>query len=154
MLRKTILSLLLFQLLLFSSAAFDRTDPERLLGLQVGDIFQSEDHPSEIFPSRGVEADEDNVVFYYEGGFYLFLFNSRVWQVRYDRTYSGMFKEVSMGMDRTSVLSATLEAGKLPVSTGEDYVTFQLADSPYPVRMKLFFTEDKLDDLYVYRADF
>ncbi len=130
------------------------SDGQALLGSGIENVFQYESIPSEIFSNRGVEVDEDHVVFYYSSGVYLFLFNNRVWQVRYDRTYAGDFRKLEMGQLREEILSRFLETELIPISTGVDYLTFELDDAPYPVRMKLYFSEDILDDLYVYRADF
>jgi hypothetical protein len=57
-------------------------------------------------------------------------------------------------MSRTQVLSSSLEKEQIPLVLGDDYLTFQISESPYPVRMKLYFTEEILDDFYIYRADF
>ena len=153
MFRQITLCSLLFIFLLFHCGAIDLTDPLSILGSELEEIFNSESVPEEIFPNRGEEADEDNVVFYYNNGFYLFLYNNRVWQVRYDRTFSEKLLNLHMTMSRSEILSISLEAGLVPISSDEDFVTFQLGDSPY-VRMKLYFADDQLDDVYVFRADF
>lgn len=154
MFRKISLLVIFFIFGLFHIGALELSDGQALLGSGIEKIFQSESIPSEIFSNRGVEADEDHVVFYYNSGVYLFLFNNRVWQVRYDRTYTGGFRDLKIGQLREEILSRFLETELTPISTGDDYLTFELDDSPYPVRMKLYFSEDLLDDLYVYRADF
>jgi len=145
---------LFFIFILFPGRAIDLSDPLLIIGSGLDEIFNSESVPEEIFPNRGVESDEDNVVFYYSNGFYLFLYNNRVWQIRYDRTFPEDFLNLRMGLSRSEILSLTLQSGQIPISTGIDFVTFQLGDSPYPVRMKLYFSNDILEDFYVFRADF
>ena len=154
MFRKMSLVLLFLNFLIFHSSAIDLLDPLTVLGSTIDDIFQADSRPAEIFPNRGVEPDEDNVVFYYDNGFYLFLFNNRVWQVRYDKTFSGELYKLRIGMSREDVLSGSLSQQQIPISSGEDFVTFELSQSPYPLRMKLYFMEGMLEDLYIYRADF
>lgn len=154
MFRKITLFVILSTIGLFSIGALEFSDGQAILGSEIEQIFHSEIIPSEIFSNRGVEADEDNVVFYYNSGVYLFLFNNRVWQVRYDRTFEGDFLDLKMGQERGEILSHYLETELIPISSGDDYLTFELDDAPYPVRMKLFFLDDILDDLYIYRADF
>ena len=138
----------------FNASAFELQEPLSILGNEIENIFESEILPSAIYPNRGIESDEDNVVFYYSNGFYLFLFDNRVWQIRFDQTFKEEILKIKMGILRSEILSEKLDAGLIPISTGEDFVTFEIIDSPYPVRMKLYFTDDKLDDLYIYRADF
>ena len=154
MLKRSVPIIMLLLILPLESQAFDLTEPLSILGSEVIDVFDSPFVPQEIFSNRGVEADEDNVVFYYTNGFYLFLFNNRVWQIRFDKTFQEEILNLQIGMIRSEVLSAKLDAGFVPISNGEDFVTFKISDSPYPVRMKLFFQEDELEDLYIYRADF
>lgn len=152
---RIIISFIIFSIIgLFQVTAIELSDPIALLGSGIENLFRSDIIPSEIFPNRGVEADEDHVVFYYKNGVYLFLHNDRVWQVRYDRNFESSFKDLKMGQLRGEILIRFLESELIPISTGEDHLTFQWDDSPYPVRMKLYFSEGILDDLYVYRADF
>lgn len=134
--------------------AFEISQPFSLLGLTVKEVFDSTVKPDEIFPNRGVQESEDNVIFYYSGGFYLFLYENRVWQVRYDRNYTDSLLNLKIGMSRSMILSDSLEKNLVPMADGEDYLTFQIRETPYPVRIKLYFVEEKLDDLYIYRADF
>lgn len=134
--------------------SFDIQNPVDLLGLKLEDIFLHETHPLEIYPHRGVEADEDTVVFYYEGGLYLFLHGKRIWQVRLDKTAETLPLNLSIGAGRSSVLARFLQEDLVPLSSGEDFVTFELRKIPWPVRVRLYFVNDRLDDLYLYRADF
>lgn len=149
------LLLILFALLSVSNlTAFDTSDGESFLGLTIENLFQAQAVPLDIRPQRGVEEDEDNVVFFYGSGFSLFLFKNRVWQVRYDRRATLLPYDLTIGESRRSILSRFLERELVPLVSGDDYVTFQLRDSPWPIRMSLYFDSDSLDDLYIYRSDF
>lgn len=141
-------------LVLMDLEAFDTSRPESFLGLGIEDLFSSDAVPLHIYPQRGVEADEDNVVFFYGEGFSLFLFKNRVWQVRYDRRAPILPDSLFIGQERSKILSFFLEQELAPLTSGDDSLTYSLRERPWPIRMKLFFSEDKLDDLYVYRADF
>jgi len=151
---RTLSILFFFLFTLVTVAAFDRGDPQSFLGLTIENLFETDAVPLDIRPQRGIEADEDNVLFFYGEGFSLFLFNNRVWQVRYDRRSAVLPGELRMGESRDAVLPRFLEEGVVPLSSSGDYITFQLRDTPWPIRMTLYFNEDKLDDVYVYRADF
>lgn len=141
-------------LLSTSLYAFDVHEPVDLLGLKTEDLFLGNDIPLEIFPHRGVEADEDTVVFYYEGGLYFFLHGNRVWQVRLDKTAETLPLDLTMGTERSAVLARFLEEDLVPLDSRDDFVTFVLREIPWPVRVRLYFAEDRLDDIYLYRADF
>lgn len=134
--------------------AFDTSDGESFLGLTVENLFKADAIPLDIRPQRGVEADEDNVVFFYGSGFSLFLFKNRVWQVRYDRRAVQAPYDLKIGDQRSRILSGFLQKEMIPLLTGEDSLTFQLRDRPWPVRMSLYFDGESLDDIYVYRSDF
>ncbi|MDA3811248.1 MAG: hypothetical protein PF518_13075 [Spirochaetaceae bacterium] len=147
--------LFIFSLMLLPALqAFDANETLSYLGATISEIFEYPVIPEEIYPNRGIEEDEDNVIFYYSNGFYLFLFENRVWQVRYDRNYKEAILDLKMENTMVQILADKLEEGITPLFSGDNYLTFQIAESPYPVRMKLFFTDDKLDDLYIFRADF
>ena len=106
--------------------------------------------PARMFPYRGAEAGEDNVVFYYADHSYLFWFRDRVWQVRVDARREGAAApSLSMGMDREAVRAAWGD----PLDPGADAWTYVLPDRGYPVRARLYFDDGVLSDLYVYRSD-
>lgn len=151
---RIIFLLLILCLCLTGLSAFNPPEPVSMLGSEISDLFEAELQPLEIYPRRGVEPDEDNVVFYYEGGYYLFLYANRVWQVRYDRTSAELPMGLIIGEGRSFLLSRLLDEEMIPLSSDNDSVTFQLRESPWPVRMTLYFTDERLDDLYIYRSDF
>jgi len=123
-----------------------------LLGLTLREAYTDFGAPEEIFPLRGTAAWQDDVVFYYPDHSYLFWYQDRVWQVRVDRRFTQpVLGGVTMGSsiaDVEGVLGA-------PFHTGTSSLIFILPNrGGYPVRARLFFNDDKLVDLYVYRGDF
>ena len=62
--------------------------------------------PREIFPLRGLEEAEDDVVFFYDESLYMFWYRNRVWQVRFDRRFERRVLGLTMGMSRTEVEQA------------------------------------------------
>jgi len=122
-----------------------------LLGLTLQGAFSGFGVPEEIFPLRGSAAWQDDVVFYYPDHSYLFWYQDRVWQVRVDRRYAlPVLGGVTMGSSTADVEGIL----GTPFHTGTNSLVFILPDRGYPVRARLFFTDDKLVDLYVYRGDF
>jgi hypothetical protein len=56
-------------------------DPTASIGMDPGSAFAAFGAPQEVYPFRGVEAWQDNVVFFYPDFSYLFWYENRVWQV-------------------------------------------------------------------------
>jgi hypothetical protein len=132
------------------SAAADGIDPVPLLGLGLKAATDLLGLPQSMFPFRGTEEARDDVVFYYQGHFYLFWFKDRVWQVRLDRRYEGPVLGLTLGMPRQ-------DAERLcppPVINDGDSSFFDVAAAPFPVRVRLLFDAGLLADVYVYRSDF
>lgn len=121
-----------------------------LLGMTLKQADVAFGPPTQVFPVRGQQAWEDDVVFYYPDHSYLFWFRDRVWQVRVDRRFAGKAIGLKMGESRSAVQGVL---GK-PFHVGRSSEIFILPDRGFPVRARLFFTDDKLSDLYVYRGDF
>jgi hypothetical protein len=116
--------------------------------LQITEQFGA---PQEILVQRGSEARLDRVIYFYQSDFYyLYWWESRVWQYRFDRRHTGSIFGVQMGLTKSEVLAVL---GKALRDSGLELV-YQLPDQGYPVHVRLIFEQDRLVDLYVYRADF
>ena len=150
MARKQLLIILIFFLIIFPFTAQDFSDPLTFIGATLEDVFNSSSVPDEVFSFRGVIEKEDNVVFYYCEGFYLFLFANRVWQVRYDKNFADSISGIKLGFDRRDIL----ELKGIPLIEDENTLVYKIKERNYSIRMKLYFTDEKLDDIYIYRADY
>jgi hypothetical protein len=137
-----------------NDATVDRTvkpiDVNDLLGLDLNQAYEKLGVPFEIFPLRGETAEQDDVVFYYKNHLYLFWFRNKVWQVRLDERYKEDFLGIRIGMTREKVIQ-TLDCSYKIV---DESLIFIMPDRGYPVRLRLFFTSNKLKDAYLYRGDF
>jgi hypothetical protein len=124
-------------------------DPLPLLGMDAAAALDSFGPPREVFPVRGAGEGEDDVVFFYDSFMYLFWFQSRVWQVRFDRRFSGSVLGVAIGMSRAEVESAC--GGRLAAQ--DDCAYFDIPGCPCPARVRVVFEEGSASDIYVYRSD-
>jgi hypothetical protein len=125
-------------------------DPVSWIGLELQSAYDTFGPPREVFPFRGKEEWQDNVVFFYPDFIYLFWYKNRVWQVRCDSRYRGSILGLTLGMERDEVkrvLSRTLR------EQGES-IYFDIDTLKYPVRVRLVFSDQTLSDLYIYRSDF
>ncbi|HTP57945.1 MAG TPA: hypothetical protein VMM82_03445 [Spirochaetia bacterium] len=125
-------------------------DPTRFIGLDVKSALDALGAPQAVFPFRGQEEAQDNVVFFYRDFLYLFWYKDRVWQVRCDRRFARPLFGLAMGMPR-DVVQRTV--ARQLVAKG-DSLYFDLDDAKYPVRVRLVFANDALSDIYIYRGDF
>ena len=119
------------------------------LGWTVSEAAEDFGVPESMFVYRGEVPEEDNIVFYYPDYSYLFWFRDRVWQVRVDERWSGEVDGVRMGMSLKDVAEMWGE----PINDTDEAPTWMLPDQGYPVRIRLYFADDRLADIYVYRSD-
>jgi len=146
--------LLLPLLLAAAAAAAQGPDPAgldlpTLVGLTLPEALERFGAPAEVFAARGAESWQDDVVFYYPPGFYLFWYQNRVWQARVDGSFGGTFLNLAMGRSREQVLAALGP----PMREVGDSLVYHLEDRGYPVRLRLYFRDGALADAYCYRGD-
>ena len=132
------------------------TVPE-LIGLKLFQVFDSLGSPQQVYPIRGNQPWMDDVVFFYASHVYLYWYENRVWQVRFDKDYRGSFLSLSIGETREKARS---ELGA-PLESEADWDLFQLADGTkanpdrgFPIRVRLFYDRSGISEAYIYRGDF
>ncbi len=132
------------------ASAAEQPEPASFIGLELSGAYDAFGPPQEVFPFRGQEEWQDNVVFFYPDFFYLFWYKNRVWQVRCDSRYKGAVFGLVMGMEKKVVLLLL----DRPVQEQGDSLYFDVDVLKYPVRVRLVFSGGALSDAYVYRSDF
>jgi len=120
------------------------------LGYRLQQAVEEWGPPQELAVSRGNEAWQDSVVFYYADHSYLYWWGNRLWQIRFDKRYKGEILGVEIGLERSEVLK---RLGK-PFTVSDNDLLYQLPDRGFPIRLRLIFSNDRLSDVYLYRADF
>jgi hypothetical protein len=125
-------------------------DPTSYLGMDLARAVATLGLPRDIFAWRGADAASDNVVFYYPDSLYLFWFRDRVWQVRYDRRFSGPVLGLTLGMSRDEVIQASARSY---IASGNS-LYYDIDGAGFPVRVRLVFDAGRLTDMYVYRSDY
>jgi hypothetical protein len=149
MLRTAVPAALLLVLAAVAAAADGADDPTALIGMNPAQVVAALGAPREIFSWRGAEPAEDDIVFFYPDFRYVFWFQSRVWQVRFDRRYAGSVLGFSIGMVRAE--AEARGQGRLEEREGSLYLA--LDTGPYPLRVRLAVIDDRIADIYVYRSD-
>jgi hypothetical protein len=132
-----------------AAEAAESVDLPALVGLSLADALDRFGAPQEVLAARGAEPWQDDVVFFYPQHLYLFFYQNRVWQARVDARYEGKFLAIGMGASRSEVLAAL----GAPMKELPESLVYQLEDRGYPVRLRLYFEEDRLVDAYCFRAD-
>jgi hypothetical protein len=125
-------------------------DPSSPIGMDPKTAMTAFGPPQEVFPFRGSETWQDNVVFFYADFTYLFWYGNRVWQVRYDGRFAGKPFGLSFGMSRDDV-RAVIRRQFLET---DDSLYFDIDEGKFPIRVRLVFGAERLSDVYVYRSDF
>jgi hypothetical protein len=121
-----------------------------LLGTTLEEAFQSFGAPLRVGSTRGEESWQDDVVFEYDDGLSLFWYKDRVWQLRFGPGFRAVFSDIGMGCAREEIIAVL---GK-PFYDEDDWILYHFAGQGYPVRLRLFFGEKGLEDIYIYRGDF
>ena len=132
-------------------------EPVSILGMHPADIFETLGPPDEIYPLRGENNWQDDVVFYYNNNLYLFIFKNRVWQIRADYRYQDKILGIKPGLTQEE----TIEILGRPFSAKEgEYIFLNPAsltrlETGFPLRMRILYdTEKRISDIYLYRGDY
>ncbi len=125
-------------------------DPSPLLDLSLDDAWSRFGPPRRLLAVRGEEPWQDDVAFEYEGGFSVFWFRDRLWQIRLAEGYSGSCFGVFLGDSQEKALSLL---GR-PDRAGEGFLEWRLPFRGYPVRLRALTRDGAVSEIYVYRPDF
>lgn len=136
-------------LLLLYSVSVLGADVE-LLGLRPDEAIERLGAPVSVYISTSEETELEAVTFFYDDFRYLYFHDNRVWQVRHDDRSEQTLHGADVGISREQLLSSF----GTPAHDDGDSVTFALEDRGFPVRLRAFFEENTVIDLYLYRADF
>jgi hypothetical protein len=120
------------------------------IGLEIAVLLERFGPPQAMFSARGDEGWQDDVVFFYPDYRYYYWFENRVWQIRYDFRYNREVSGVRMGMSMDEVTGILGPAHY----SGRSSLFYDLSDTGYPRRFRLFFQDGLLHDMYIYRSDF
>jgi hypothetical protein len=125
-------------------------DPAPLLGAKIAETIGRFGAPNSVYAVRGAESWQDDVAFAYTSGFTFFLFGDHLWQIRLTPAYAGSIYGIFLGDASEKVLSTLGQ----PYEKSVDSFVYRMPYRGYPVKLRLVFTQDKLVDVYLYRADF
>ena len=120
-------------------------DPSALIGLTLAEALSRFGRPRVVYPVRGLEEWQDDVVFVYgEGDFYVY--RDRVWQIRLGEAYG-----VRTGDPRPAVSLTLGEAAE----DFEDHIVLSLPSRGWPLAFRVNLDASGFASaLYVYRPGF
>ncbi|MDR2185971.1 MAG: hypothetical protein LBO80_09980 [Treponema sp.] len=120
-------------------------DPAQIIGLTLEGAIARFGVPKSVYPVRGLEVWQDDVVFEYEDRD-LYVYRDRVWQVGLKTAYG-----ISLGDRRAAALLA-LEEG---YQNDEDHILFPLPVRGWPMTLRININAaGTVSALFVYRSDF
>lgn len=123
---------------------------ENLIGSTPEQLIEKLGAPEHVFVERGKSDTEDDVVLFYKSRLYVYFNQNRAWQVRADERFSDKFLDISIGTTTEEVKKVLGE----PADVVEGSLIYKRPDRGYPVFLRLYFKNDKLEDIYVYRGDY
>lgn len=106
--------------------------------------------PSNLLSQRGERAEEDDVLFFYDSRVYIYFNQSRVWQMRVDELYEGSILNIKIGDEKDVVLE---EFGE-PIEEKDNSYIYRIPDNGYPLILRIYFDNDKVNDIYLFRGDY
>jgi hypothetical protein len=125
-------------------------DPAVLLGLGLTEALSRFGPPASVAAVRGEAAWQDDVAFLYRPGYSLFMYDDRLWQLRFTKPYEGSLYGLFMGDPAEKALSVLGQ----PYESGPGFLVFRMPYVSFPVRLRLGLQDDRIADAYLYRADF
>ena len=120
------------------------------LGMTPYEAFGTFGAPETIYPQPGPAEWQQDVVFYYSDHSYLYWFENRVWQVRFDRRHKDPVLGVYMGSSQNLVRSVLGP----PLADEPGELVYPMVERGFPMRLRLLFEEDRLIEAFLYRCDF
>ena len=128
----------------FMTVAEAANDPALLIGLSLTELIRQFGIPVSVFPVRGFEDWQDDVVFVYdEIDFYVF--RDHVWQLGLKSIY-----RIRRG---DPVAAVYLSLGE-PAFRGEDFALYALKNYSWPVELRFNFDSSGIVTMiYIYRSD-
>lgn len=132
--------------------------------IQTGDLFSIDNYigytpkeivtelnaPDYVLSQRGDRPEEDDVIFFYNNRLYIYFNENRVWQMRVDEQFSASVLNVKIG-DKRSVVKEILGE---PLEERENSYIYRRPDKGYPVILRVYFSGDIVNDIYLYRGDY
>ncbi|MDR2760139.1 MAG: hypothetical protein LBB78_12255 [Spirochaetaceae bacterium] len=116
-----------------------------LIGLTLGEVLSRFGVPQAVYPVRGREEWQDDVVFEYENQD-LYIYRDRVWQLGLKTAYG-----ITLGDSRQLVLLVLGERAQ--VFSG--YIQASLPGESWPLKFRVNMDpQDKVSGLFIYRSDF
>lgn len=123
---------------------------ENYIGFTPKEIIEELGSPSYVLSQRGDREEEDDVLFFYDNRVYVYFNQNRVWQIRVDEKFTGSVLQLKIGDDKSVILEILGE----PLEKKENSFIYRRPDRGYPLILRVYFSGDKLNDIYVYRGDY
>lgn len=120
------------------------------LGMTPRQAIQFFGAPQSMYIQPGPADWQQDIVFYYLDHSYLYWFNDRVWQIRFDRRHPEPIYGVSMASSLSQVRNQLGE----PLVEDETQLIYPLVERGFPIRARFIFEENRLIEVFIYRSDF
>ena len=128
------------------SVTGNKDDPVSFIGMKLEELINRFGVPLLVYPSRGREAWQDDVVFVYEQGDF-YIYRDRIWQAGLKEAGG-----VKLGDSRGVVL---LVLGSSGMETQGESVFYSMNDGAWPLMLRIDFdSAGKVKAIFIYRSDF
>ncbi|MDR2630511.1 MAG: hypothetical protein LBC60_06285 [Spirochaetaceae bacterium] len=126
-------------------AQYQGEEPSTLIGLTLVEALSRFGPPQAVYPVRGREEWQDDVVFEYENQD-LYIYRDRIWQVGLKTVYG-----ITLGDTRRLALLVLGDG----VQNFSGYILSSLSGASWPLMLRVNLdSQDKVSGLFIYRSDF
>lgn len=139
--------ILTLSLILFSPYIFSL---DQYIGLTPNEVVAEFGAPDYVYSERGESQDQDDVIFFFDNRIYVYFNQNRAWQLRVDSKYENDILGVKLGDNIDNVKSILGE----PYKIYEDSLLYKRPDAGYPVYVRIYYENSKVNDLYIFRGDY
>ena len=132
-----------------NQANAENADPASYVGMTIENLISRFGIPSSVYPVRGLEDWQDDVVFVYEEGDF-YIFRDRVWQLGLT-SYRG----INTG-DPGSVVMLILDdvSGLSRLQSPPGSISFSIYESSWPMILRFDFDDaGRIRGIFIFRSD-
>ncbi len=126
------------------------TEPVSVLGYSVRELIEGFGAPEKLWPFRGTEPWQDDVVLSYPGGLSFFAWGDRIWQLRLEPGSRLTMLGLKPGMTIAEAIGVMGE----PRRAQDSSLGWELGGRAFPVWIRALVADGAITELYLYRADF
>lgn len=137
-------------LILLTITTFSVFSLDQYIGFTPTEVIETFGAPEYIYTERGAREEEDDIIFFYNNRVYVYFNQNRVWQLRVDVNFKLDVLNIKIGDSKTRVKEVLGDSYK----EYDNSTLFRRPDAGYPLYLRVYYVNDKVNDIYLFRGDY